>query len=349
MIRKIATAFALMLLTAFTLPADFSYQQTNTITGGMMASLMKVAGVFSKSATEPVRSTVSVKGDKMMHRTQNEASVIDLGAQTITRIDFQKKTYSVMTFAEMKAAMEQAAQKAQNQKSKQGNTQQMDFKVSVDSTGKTRQIGGVDTKEMLLKMEMQSTDQKSGQSGGMTINCDMWLAPGIAGYQEVRDFYRRMAEKLDWTPSGNMFMANPSVSQGMAGMSKEMAKLDGVPVLQITTMGAAGQPAAGSTQPGAQPQAQQQQQQPPPAERPSLGGVLGGKLGGLGGLGGLGRKKQDQPAPAASEPAPAQASSSPGSLLEMTSELSGFASAALDASQFDVPAGFKKIEADLKK
>ena len=53
MIRKIVTAFALMLLAAFTLPADFSYQQTSTITGGMMASLMKVAGVFSKSATEP--------------------------------------------------------------------------------------------------------------------------------------------------------------------------------------------------------------------------------------------------------------------------------------------------------
>lgn len=347
MIRKIATAFALMLTTALTLPADFSYQQTSTITGGMMASLMKVAGVFSKSATEPIHTSVSVKGDRMMHRGPNDASIIDLNAQTITRVDFQKKTYSVMTFAEMKAAMEQAAQKAQNQKSKQGNTQQMDFKVSVDSTGKTRQIGGVDTKEMVMKMEMQSTDQKSGQSGGMTINADMWIAPSIAGYQEVRDFNRRMAEKLDWNPSGNMFMANPSVSQGMAGMTKEMAKLEGIPVLQLTTMGAAGQPAAGSTQSGAQPQAQQQQQQqPPPAERPSLGGVLSGRLGGLGGLG---RKKQDQPAPAASDQTQAQAPSSPGSLLEMTTELSGFASAPLDASQFDVPAGFKKVEADLKK
>jgi hypothetical protein len=192
---------------------------------------------------------------------------------------------------------------------------------------------------MLLKMEAQSTDQKSGQTGAMTINCDMWIAPGIAGYQEVRDFYRRMAEKLDWTPSGNIFMANPSVSQGMAGMTKEMAKLDGVPVLQVTTMGAAGQPPAGSTDAGAQ----QPAQQPPPAERPSLGSVLGGKLGGLGGLG---RKKQDQPAPAASSDT---APSSPGSLLEMTTAMSDFASATLDASQFNVPAGFKKVEPDLKK
>jgi hypothetical protein len=328
-----------MLMTAFTLPADFSYQETSTITGGMIASLMKVAGVFSKSAREPIRSTVSVKGDKLMHRTQNDGSIIDLGAQTITHIDFQKKTYSVMTFAEMKAAMEQAAEKAekaQNRKSRQGDSAQMDFKVSVDTTGKTRQINGVDTREMVLKMEMQSTDQKSGQTGALTINTDMWIAPSIAGYQEVRDFYRRMAEKIDWTPSGNMFMANPSVSKGMAGMSKEMAKLDGVPLLQLTTMGAAGQPAAGSTEAGAQQPAQRQ----PPAERPSLGGVLGGGLG----LGGLGRKKQEQPAPAA----PDQAPSSPGSLLEMTTELSNFASATLDDSQFAAPAGFKKVEPDKK-
>jgi hypothetical protein len=342
MIRKIVTAFAVMLMTAFTLSADFSYQETSTITGGMIASLMKVAGVFSKSAREPIRSTVSVKGDKLMHRTQNDGSIIDLDAQTITHIDFQKKTYSVMTFAEMKAAMEQAAEKAekaekaQNRKSGQGDSAQMDFKVSVDATGKTRQINGVDTREMVLKMEMQSTDQKSGQTGALTINTDMWIAPSVAGYQEVRDFYRRMAEKIDWTPSGNMFMARPDVSKGMAGMAKEMAKLEGVPVLQLTTMGAAGQPAAGSTEAGAQQPAQRQ----PPVERPSLGGVLGGGLG----LGGLGRKKQEQPAPAAD-----QAPSSPGSLLEMTTELSGFASASLDAAQFAAPAGFKKVEPDLKK
>ena len=122
---------------------------------------------------------------------------------------------------------------------------------------------------MLLKMEAQSTDQQSGQTGAMAINCDMWIAPSIPGYQEVRDFYRRMAEKIDWTPSGNMFMANPGVSQGMAGMTKEMAKLDGVPVLQVTTMGAPGQPAAGSSQAGTQQQPAPQPQHQPQAKQPA--------------------------------------------------------------------------------
>ena len=68
----------------------------------------------------------------------------------------------------------------------------------------------------------------------------MWIAPGIPGYQEVRDFYKRMAEKINWTPGGNMFMQNPQVSQGMAEVYKEASKVDGVPVQQTITMGAAG-------------------------------------------------------------------------------------------------------------
>ena len=135
-----------------------------------------------------------------------------------------------------------------------------------------------------MTMEMEGTDAKSGQTGAMTITTDTWIAQGVPGYKEVRDFYRRMAEKLNWTPGGNMFMANPQVSEGMAEVAKEVAKLDGVPVEQYVTMGAPGQPGAeGQPQP---PQQQQQAQQ----EKPSLGGALGGALGGRFGLG----KKEDQ-------------------------------------------------------
>jgi hypothetical protein len=332
MVKKVPTAVAIMLLAASTLPADFTYQETSTITGGMVASMMKVVGVFSKSAREPIRSTISVKGDRMMHRTANTGSIIDLSAQTITNIDFQKKTFSVMTFDEMKRMLDDAARKA---KGKQDDKTQIEYKVSVDNTGKSQQIAGMDAKEMILKMEMQTTDKESGKSGTMTITSDMWVAPGVAGYAEVRDFYKRMSEKLNWTPGGNMFMQNPNVSEGMAGVYKEVAKLEGIPVLQTVVMGGVGQP---GEQGGADAKPAQQQ---PAAERPSLGGALGSRLG----LGGLGRKKSEpkkEEASAGSAPA-----STPGSLLEMKTELSNFSSNAVDASQFSVPAGFKKVDAKM--
>ena len=325
--------------------ADFTYQETSTITGGMMLSMMKVAGVFSKQAREPIQATVAVKGDRMVHRTGTTASVIDLESQTITHIDFQKKQYSVMTFEEMKQMMEQMQQKAQK-----NDKAEMTFKVSSTATGKTKQVSGMEARELILKMEMEGTDKEKGQKGGMTVTTDMWVASGIPGYDEVRDFHRRMAEKLNWTPGGSMFQSNPQVSEGMAQVYKEMARLDGMPVQQLISMGITGQAGAAGDGSGTQqqppPQQQQQtQQQAPPT---SVGGALGGALGGRFGLG---RKKQaDQPAAANSgEQGGGQPSGAPGSMLEMTTELSTFSANPVDASLFAVPAGFKKVESDMKR
>ena len=189
----------------------------------------------------------------------------------------------------------------------------------------------------------------------MTVTTDMWIAPGIPGYQEVRDFQKRMAGKLNWTPGGNMFMANPQVSQGMAEVYKEVAKVDGVPVQQLISMGMAGQPGAagapadGSAPPAQQQPAAQQQSQAPPT---SIGGALGGALGGRFGLGKkkAAEKPADQPAAPADAPAAGgQPSGAPGSLLEMTTELTSFSSNPVDPSLLEVPAGFKKVDSDLKK
>ena len=140
----------------------------------------------------------------------------------------------------------------------------------------------------------------------------------------------------------------------MAVVYKEVAKVDGMPVMQLISMSPTGQPsAAGAPSDGSAPPPQQQQQQQAPP--PSAGGVLGGALGGkLGGLGGFGRKKPPADKPAADQPAnpPAgggQPSGAPGALIEMTTEMSKFSANDADPSLFEIPAGFKKVDSDLKK
>ncbi|MFN7993175.1 MAG: hypothetical protein U0Q18_06225 [Bryobacteraceae bacterium] len=346
MLRALLKIVPLAGLAAGLLLADFSYEQTSKITGGMLASVMKVAGAFSKQAREPIRSIVSVKGDRMAHGNDQQVQVIDLSKETITSINFQKKTYSVMTFAEMKQFLEQMSDKM---KDKQNG--EMHFKVSANSTGQTRQIGGAEAKEMVMKMEMEGTDQKSGQTGAMVITTHMWMAPKAAGYDEVRDFYRRMAEKLNWTPGANMLgMGRPDVAKGMAEVAKEMAKLDGMPVLQEVNMGAEGQP-------GSQGAAQgQQSQQPPPqqaqdSQQPTsvtsaLGSALGGRFG-------LGRKKKKDDADQSANTGSGGSSGGPppnaGTLLEMTTEMSNFSSGPVDPSRFEVPGGFKQVESDTRR
>ena len=339
MYRRVVTMAGIMAVAALQLPADFTYRETTTITGGAMLSMMKVVGVFSKQAREPVQSTVSVKGDRMVHRSQQRATVIDLAAQTVTTIDMQRKTYTVMTFEEYRRMMEQMAQKMHQSQDQGGK---MEFKVSATEPGNTKEIAGYQTKEMVLRMEMQATDQKSGQQGSMVISSDIWLAPSVAGYQEVRAFYTRMGEKLAFNPGGGMFASSPEASKNMGELYKEIGKLDGIPVLQTISMGGMGQPGSGdaSAQPGSGGQQQQQQQ---PAARPSLGGALGGALGGKFGLG---RKKQqdDQSSTGQQSQQQQQGNGNPGSLMEATTEMSGFSSEPVDDSTFAVPAGFKKVE-----
>jgi hypothetical protein len=330
----------ILAVAALQLPADFTYRETTTITGGAMLSMMKVVGVFSKQAREPVQSTVAVKGDKMLHRSQQQATVIDLAAQTVTTIDTQRKTYTVMTFEEFRQMMEQMSQKMQKSQDQGGK---MEFKVSAKDTGNTKEIAGYQTKELVLRMEMQATDQKSGQQGSMVISSDIWLAPSVAGYQEVRAFYTRMGEKLAFNPGGGMFMSSPEASKNMGELYKEIGKLDGIPVLQTISMGGAGQPGSGDTS-AQQGGGQQQQQQQPPAARPSLGGALGGALGGRFGLGRKKQQQDDQASTGQPSQQQQQGTGNPGSLMEATTEMSGFSSDPVDDSTFAVPAGFKKVE-----
>jgi len=334
--KKLAIIAGAAALAASPLLADFSYQETSTITGGAIMGMLKVVGVFSKQAREPIVSTISIKGDRMMHKSNTHASIIDLNSQTITTIDFQKKQYSVMTFDEMKQMLEQMQQKM---KEKNSDKAEVKFKVSANSTGKTKQASGFDAKELIMKMEMEGTDKESGQKGAMNITSDMWIAQGVPGYQEVRKFHQRMAEKLNWTPGGNMFMQNPQVVEGMAEVYKEMSKLDGVPVEQFITMGGTGQPGEA----GAQPQQQQQSQ-----EKPSLGGALGGALGGHFGLG---RKKSSSDAPQQQQQQQdsSNAGQGAGTLLEMRTVMDSFNSNPVSDSLFEIPAGFKKVEPDTRR
>ena len=326
--------------------ADFSYQQSSKITGGAIAGAMRVAGAFSSKAREPMTATILVKGHRMAHVTADTAQITDLDKETITSINFAKKTYSVMTFEQMRQMMQDAADRM-GQKT---NDADINFKANVRETGQSKPIAGLTAKEVILTMTMEGTDKKSGQQGAMNIISDMWLAPNIPGYGEVRDLHRLMATKIGWTPGQNfgamMGRQGSGMGKGMADMAKEMAKLDGVPVLQVMTM-----TGESTGDPGSEGAARSDR--PPPqnsdAGSQSSAAEALGRLGRIGGLGGFGRKKKDPDPNTTSQPAQSSQSSSAGALMEITTESSGFSSAPVDPSKLEVPAGFKEVEPDLNR
>jgi len=368
--------------------ADFRYDETSKITGGSLVSVAKFAGAFTKQAhsiTDPTNSTILVKGNRMAHINQETTEIIDLDKETVTNIDHTKKTYTVVTFQEMRAAAEEAMRKAQEQ-AKQAPTPpppttnntpppEMKFKVTVTNTGASKQVAGLSASESILKMSMEAKDQQSGKTGNIAITNDMWMAPEIPGYGEVRDFNSRMAVKMGSVFSGSLPPAvtpqmpglQPGMFSGMADMAKEMSKIKGVPVSQIIRMGTT---ADGSPLPAASEAPLPQSNGPNAGDiagqaannaansaantatsnaENKLGshmGSFGGVASSIGGFGGFHKKKQEQP-PA--QPAAANAQQNAAVLMESSTEMTNFSSAPVDANLFGIPAGYSKVPSEYQK
>ena len=375
---KIAPLGAIMLCGASLCFADFQYQQTTRITGGTMLSMMKMMGRFSKGVRqglEPITQKVALKGNRMAHIDKDTVEIIDLDKETFTHIDNAKKQYSVMTFQEMKQAMEQAAkemdEKMKQQPAPEADRADVSFRASIRDANKTREISGLETKLSILTMAMDVKDKQSGQQGAMSITADMWMAPEIPGYAEVRDFQRRLAEKLGLMTGGGMSPTmgmQRSMMKGYADLAKEGSKLKGVPVFEVIRMGATAE---------GQPLPSASEAPLPPAkdiQLPSAGEMAGqaasntaahaadsaissklGKFGGLagaaGGLGGFGshkKKPEEKPAEQAAQPT-AEQKALASVLMESETELSGFAPGPVDASLLSVPAGYTQVESEMAK
>lgn len=350
-------------LAALVLPvrADFSYEQISQITGGSMLRMMKMVPGGGK-ATQPQSSRILLKGNRLATVAAESISIIDLDAETMTNINVKDKQYSVITFAEYKQAMAAMAEKMSQGKPDGGQAAEMEFSVKVDPTGQTRTIEGMSTKQFIMTLTTGVKDQKSGQTVNMDMVSDMWMAPGIAGYEQIQRFYVRMAEKMNWVPgmmSNPMMMGQKGYSEGMAKMVKEASKLEGVPVLQVTTMqgmggmpGGPGMPEMPNVGDAASASARRSagNTTTSQASRAAGGGRFGGLAGAAAGgiMGGLGRKKKAEEAPAEQAQAPAEPAK-PTPLMEMTVQSRDFSAAAVDASQFAIPAGFKLVEHEMKK
>ena len=242
--------------------ADFKYAETSRVTGGIMAGMLKFAGHFSKNANAPMVSTVYVKGNRLRRESADRsAEIIDLDGRRVIAIDNQKHTYSVATFDEIRQALQQAQQKMQQNMKEQKAQVTVNPKMDVTPTGKTRDILGQPTREVKVKFEMEmqaqgKTDDGTPQnaSGTMTMASDMWVAPSVAGYHEIADFYKRMAKEIDWVPAAG-FMVDPRAAKGMQELQKNSSQMQGLPLLQNVSMYLGGMPQGqAGTASGAQPQ-----------------------------------------------------------------------------------------------
>jgi hypothetical protein len=263
--------------------ADASYEQTSQITGGTLTDTIRSVSFLGKATRDllaPTNSLTMVHGNQKAVINKNSTEIIDLDKETITRIDTEKKTYSVMTFAQMRQAAADMMKRIQQAPQKQAPAAQQpksdlktSFEVSVKNTGLSKTVNGLTAQEQVVDMQMHVTNPNGAGTEAQntvtyTVTTDAWIAPDPPEVKEIQDFDARMAKKMmegadlsAFTKPGGanagfaqIFSSKPGTAEAMTQMQKEMAKLKGTRVMEVMRMGGdapAGTQTTAGTTPGA--------------------------------------------------------------------------------------------------
>jgi hypothetical protein len=311
--------------------ADIEVQQKSQIKfTGFMG---KMFGMFGgKAAKDGLVSTDAVVGNRKLSRAGDQGQIIDLDQEKIYQVDWKKKRYTVMTFDEMRKQLEETAQQMKSMSEDSGQSQAEDenvppedrYEVDVDSkeTGQTRTINGYDTREVVMTITTRQKGKTLEEGGGMVLTTNLWLTDPIPGMQEIQDFNRRYAEKIDSPflgPSPEQFAAfasmYPAMQQAMAKFQSQDVDMSGTPVLTTMTV----ENVAGK---------EQMEEEKGQEEESSKS--LGGLFGGLGKK--FGKKKSDE-----------DEDKTPGrsTVMTMNNELLSV-SPSVSAEAVAIPDGFKE-------
>jgi len=286
-LAAIALTIGLVALAPLSLRADVRSDQKSKVEfAGMLGRMFNLFG--GKGAKEGVTTTVAVKGDRKASLNDTTGRIIDLKEEKVYDLDMKKKSYKVTTFAELRKQMEDARARAQEEAKKEEpaaksepakSDKQVEIDFDIKNTGQKKTVNGFDTHEAVVTITVREKGKTLEEGGGLVMTNDLWLTPAIKEMKEIAEFDRKFAQKLygpvvegiSEQQMATVMAMYPMMKDAVGKMNAEGGKIDGTPVMTVSTMDAvksAEQVAA---------EAQQTQQSTSSQKTPtSVSGLLGG-------------------------------------------------------------------------
>jgi hypothetical protein len=218
--------------------------------------LGRMVGMFGgKAAREGIETTTAVKGNRKITRDDETGRIVDLDEQKVYELDFKKKTYTVMTFEQirqkMREAQERAAREAEKNRGKgdeaarepaQDPTTDVEVDFDMKESGETKSIAGYDAREVVTTITVRQKGMTLDEGGGLVMTAHSWLGPEIPALKELADFELRYWKAIAPEPVGlsaeqmaAVMAMYPMVQQAMQRMAKEQVNLKGTPLETVTT------------------------------------------------------------------------------------------------------------------
>jgi hypothetical protein len=210
--------------------------------GGPLGGILNKFG--GKASKEGVVQSVAVVGDRKLTLAGDRGEIVDLAEERIYELDLKKKTYSVTTYAELKAKIEEqraraekeAAEARKKEEKQEGAAEppatELEVDVEMSETGQKRTIAGHEARQVTTKAWVHEKGKKIQQSGGLLVTTDTWLGPKIDALAEVAEFDRRyglkMAELMGFTAPAAAASAGQmaSLAAMYPGLLKAMEKIE---------------------------------------------------------------------------------------------------------------------------
>jgi hypothetical protein len=272
-------------MAAATVSADVKTEEKGHVKfEGMLGRMVNMFG--GKGAREGVVTRVAVKGDRKLSMTDKSGQLIDLAEEKIYDIDFEKKSYKVTTFEELRQRMREAEERAKKSEEKADDQDDKDqeedrpaeggkeYEIDVDvkETGAKKALNGHDTRQVITTVTVREKGKTLEQAGGMVLALDSWLAQTVAALKEVQEFDVRYMQKLHGPLASGVSAEQmaaamamyPMLKEALGRVNKEGANLEGTPIATTLTVQAVKSP--------------EQLAQESEEESESGGGGLGGML-----------------------------------------------------------------------
>ncbi len=307
---------------------------------------MMVSG--DKECTQGI-TKYSGKFSSLMNKGSKEAtSITRLDKELIWNIDNDKKTYTEMTFEQMKKLMESMSAMLSNpakQDSLRKAMEKLNTTVDVQKTGEKKTIAGLECERMILSMKSETMDASGKPVDTTWVKNDVWMTPLSKVPAELYDFDTKMAEKMGLMEGGPMAGLLSQYADAMKKLQDKLKELKGYPLAStfsiVMSTHAQTQP---TTQTQAEASADQQkeaEEETPVTEKKDVKSAIGGLFKKKAKDEAKNKEEEKQKENAAKEQTQA---GQPKTVVEVTSETQSIETGGIDATIFEIPAGYKKVE-----
>ncbi|MFH1335273.1 MAG: hypothetical protein ABII96_02055 [Candidatus Zixiibacteriota bacterium] len=345
-------ASAIMLFAAGAVFADVTVQRLVKSSGlsgfGAFETTEKMMISNDKECTQGI-TKYSGKFSSLMNKGAKEAtSITRLDKELIWNVDSDKKTYTELTFDQMKQMMESMSALLSNpakQDSLRKAMEKLSTTVDVNKTGEKKTIAGLECERVILSLEGVHVDTIVNTTDTTWVKNDVWITPMKNVPSELYDFDMKMAEKMGFTEGGPMAGLLNQYADAMKKLQDKLKELNGYPLAStfsiVTTTHAQEKQKAEVKSEEVEKQEKETEEETSVTEKKDVKSALGGLFNKKAKEEAKKKEAEKQKEKAAQEQAQL---GQPKTVMEITSETQNIETGSIEPSIFEIPAGYKKVE-----